>query len=62
MPGVDNCAQAISEYAQERRAQLDDGTSTEEFLTFTDATAAHLARLDPDPGRITFFGDESGLL
>jgi len=59
MPGVDNCAQAISEYAQERRAQLDDGTSTEEFLTFT---AAHLARLDSYPGRITFFGDESGLL
>lgn len=62
MPGIDNCAETISKYAQERRAQLDDGTSTEEFLTFTGATSAHLDRLDPCPGRITFFGDESGLL
>ncbi|KAK3364020.1 hypothetical protein B0T25DRAFT_529010 [Lasiosphaeria hispida] len=67
IPNIDDIA-TIYTQAKERRAQLDQGTSTQETLIYYNATTSHLDALhstDPDrnyPGRITFFGDEIGLV
>lgn len=66
IPDIDDIA-TIHTHAEERRAQLDRG-STQDTLIYYNATTAHLEALcsaDPDgkyPGRITFFGDEIGLV
>ncbi|KAK3364028.1 hypothetical protein B0T25DRAFT_597734 [Lasiosphaeria hispida] len=67
IPNIDDIA-TIHTQAEERRAQLEQGTSTQETLIYYNATTSHLNALcatDPDgryPGRITFFGDEIGLV
>jgi hypothetical protein len=61
IPNIDNIA-TIYTHAQKLRAQQLQG-STQDALIYYNATAAHLDALDGNyPGRITFFGDEIGLL
>jgi len=58
----------VFQHAQELRALQDQGTPIQDALIYYNATTAHLDALrsaDPDgqyPGRITFFGDEVGLV
>lgn len=66
IPDIDNIA-TIYTHAEERRAQLLQGTSTQNTLIYYNATTAHLNALRSVsdkgyPGRITFFGDEIGLV
>ncbi|KAK5656650.1 hypothetical protein OQA88_4630 [Cercophora sp. LCS_1] len=62
IPNIEDIA-TIYVHAEERRAQLLQGTSTQNTLIYYNATTAHLDALDENyPGRITFFGDEVGLL
>jgi hypothetical protein len=67
IPDIDNIAATICTHAEERRAQLDQGTSSQNTLIYYNATTAHLNALRSVsdrgyPGRITFFGDEIGLV
>jgi len=66
IPDIQGIAAAISRHAEERRDQLLAGTSTQETLIYHSATTAHINALNRRdsiyPGRITFFGNESGLL
>ncbi|KAK3364030.1 hypothetical protein B0T25DRAFT_529065 [Lasiosphaeria hispida] len=72
IPNIDDIA-TIYTQAEERRAQLDQGTSTQETLIYYNTTTSHLNALHTTnadttnadriyPGRITFFGDEIGLV
>ncbi|KAK3363899.1 hypothetical protein B0T25DRAFT_576363 [Lasiosphaeria hispida] len=67
IPYINDIA-TIYTQAEERRAQLDQGTSTQEMLIYYNATTSHLNALHSTnrdrnyPGRITFFGDEAGLV
>jgi len=67
IPGIDDIA-AVYRHAEERRSQLDQGTSSQETLIYYGATTSHVDAIRSAncdgiyPGRITFFGDESGLL
>jgi hypothetical protein len=61
IPDIDDIA-TIHTHAKERSAQLLQGTSTQNALIYYNATTAHLDALDEYPGRITFFGDEIGLV
>ncbi|KAK5656567.1 hypothetical protein OQA88_4546 [Cercophora sp. LCS_1] len=60
-PRYDDIA-TVHAHAQERYAQLLQGTSAQNALIYYNATTAHLDALDGHPGRITFFGDEIGLV
>jgi hypothetical protein len=58
-------AATIQKYADDRLGQLHNGDSSEEFLIFYGASSAHVHALEAakqQPGRMTFFGDKSGLL
>jgi len=68
IPDIEDIAATVQRHAEERYNQLLEGSSTQETLIYYNATTSHIDAIhsaNPDriyPGRITFFGNESGLL
>ncbi|KAK5653011.1 hypothetical protein OQA88_9297 [Cercophora sp. LCS_1] len=64
--GIEDIATTVGRHAEKRRSRLIQGTLTQEALIYCNATTLHLDAVRPAdqdgiyPGRITFFGDESG--
>ncbi|KAK3352892.1 hypothetical protein B0T25DRAFT_631525 [Lasiosphaeria hispida] len=65
---MEDIAAAVHRHAEEGHSQLLEGSWTQETLIYYGATAAYIDAIRPAdkdgiyPGRITFFGNESGLL
>jgi hypothetical protein len=65
IPNIDDIA-LVFQHSQELRALQDQGAPIQDALIYYNATTAHLDALrsvsGQYPGRITFFGDEVGLV